>query len=44
MMAPVLEDIAGRMENELKVAKVDTDKSPRLVYQQTLEVHYCEIF
>lgn len=30
MMQPVLEDIAGRMENDIKVAKVDTDKSPRL--------------
>ena len=30
MMQPVLEDIAGRMEDEIKVAKVDTDKSPRL--------------
>jgi len=30
MMQPVLEEIAGRMEAEIKVAKVDTDKSPRL--------------
>ena len=30
MMQPVLEDIAGRMEDKIKVAKVDTDKSPRL--------------
>ena len=30
MMVPVLEDIATRMDNELKVAKVDTDKYPRL--------------
>ena len=30
MMQPVLEDVAGRLENEAKVAKVDTDKSPRL--------------
>lgn len=30
MMQPVLEEIAGRMETEIKVAKVDTDKSPRL--------------
>lgn len=27
---PVLEELAGRMENDLKVAKVDTDKYPRL--------------
>jgi thioredoxin-like negative regulator of GroEL len=30
MMVPVLEDLAGRMENDLKVAKVDTDKYPKL--------------
>ena len=30
MMQPVLEDIAGRMEDKIKVAKVDTDKSPKL--------------
>ena len=30
MMQPVLEDIAGRMEDRIKVAKVDTDKSPKL--------------
>lgn len=30
MMQPVLEDIAARMENEIKVAKVDTDRSPTL--------------
>ena len=30
MMQPILEDVAGRLENEAKVAKVDTDKSPRL--------------
>jgi thiol-disulfide isomerase/thioredoxin len=30
MMQPVLEDIATKMESEIKVAKVDTDKSPRL--------------
>ena len=30
MMQPVLEDVAGRLENVAKVAKVDTDKSPRL--------------
>ncbi len=29
-MVPVLEDLAGRMENDLKVAKVDTDKYPKL--------------
>ena len=30
MMQPVLEDLASRMENKLMVAKVDTDKSPKL--------------
>jgi thioredoxin len=30
MMQPVLEEVATRLENEAKVAKVDTDKSPRL--------------
>eukprot|EP01036_Dinobryon_divergens_P033578 gene33578-43395_t len=30
MMQPVLEDVASRLENVAKVAKVDTDKSPRL--------------
>jgi thioredoxin 1 len=30
MMQPVLEDIAGRMDDKIKVAKVDTDRSPRL--------------
>lgn len=30
MMQPVLEDIAARMENDIKVAKVDTDRSPTL--------------
>ena len=30
MMQPVLEDIAGRMEDKIKVAKVDTDRSPKL--------------
>lgn len=30
MMVPVLEEIAGRMENDVKVAKIDTDKYPRL--------------
>lgn len=30
MMEPVLEDLAGRLENVAKIAKVDTDKSPRL--------------
>ena len=37
MMVPVLEDIAGRMENEIKVAKVDTDKSPRLGSKYQIE-------
>ena len=30
IMQPVLEDIAGRMDEKIKVAKVDTDRSPRL--------------
>lgn len=30
MMQPVLEEIAERMEADIKVAKVDTDKAPRL--------------
>lgn len=30
MMVPVLEEIAGRLENDLKVAKIDTDKYPKL--------------
>ena len=30
MMQPVLEDIAGRLAEKIKVAKVDTDKSPKL--------------
>ena len=30
MMQPVLEDIAARMESDIKVAKVDTDRSPTL--------------
>lgn len=30
MMQPILEDIANRLENEAKVAKVDTDKAPKL--------------
>ncbi|KAJ1433784.1 thioredoxin-like protein [Ochromonadaceae sp. CCMP2298] len=30
MMQPVLEDVANRLDNVAKIAKVDTDKSPRL--------------
>jgi len=30
MMQPILEDVAQRLEGEARVAKVDTDKSPRL--------------
>lgn len=37
MMVPVLEDIAGRMENDIKVAKVDTDKSPNLGHRYQVE-------
>ena len=38
MMKPVLEEIAGRMEAEIKVAKVDTDKSPRSNYFHAIDV------
>lgn len=37
MMQPILEEIAGRMESEIKVAKVDTDKSPRLSSKYQIE-------
>ena len=30
MMQPVLEDVAQRLESIARVAKVDTDKSPKL--------------
>ena len=30
MMQPILEDVARRLENEARVAKVDTEKSPKL--------------
>ena len=30
MMEPILEDVANRLESEAKVAKVDTDKAPKL--------------
>lgn len=30
MMQPILEDVANRLENDAKVAKVDTDKAPKL--------------
>ena len=29
-MSPVLETLANRLDNVIKVAKVDTDKSPRV--------------
>ena len=30
MMVPVLEEVAQRLEGKAKIAKVDTDKSPKL--------------
>ena len=36
-MAPVLEDIATRLESLIKVAKVDTDKSPKLGNRYQIE-------
>jgi thioredoxin 1 len=30
MMQPVLEEVAVRLEGKAKIAKVDTDKSPKL--------------
>jgi thioredoxin 2 len=41
MMQPVLEEIAGRMEKEIKVAKVDTDKSPRLGSRYKVRLGFC---
>eukprot|EP01035_Chromulina_nebulosa_P025942 gene25942-33912_t len=37
MMVPVLEDLANRLESQIKVAKVDTDKSPRLSHRYQVE-------
>ena len=37
MMVPVLEDIAARMESDIKVAKVDTDRSPTLGQRYQIE-------
>ena len=37
MLKPELEIVAGRMEDEIKVAKVDTDKSPRLASRYQIE-------
>eukprot|EP01038_Epipyxis_sp_PR26KG_P008589 gene8589-11604_t len=37
MMQPVLEDVAGRLDAIAKVAKVDTDKSPRLASTYQVE-------
>ena len=37
MMQPVLEDVAGRLEGKALVAKVDTDKSPRLANKYQIE-------
>ena len=36
-MKPVLEDLAGRMEGVARVAKVDTDKSPKLAARYQIE-------
>ena len=36
-MVPVLEDIANRMETEIKVAKIDTEKYPRLGSKYQIE-------
>lgn len=37
MMQPVLEDVASRLEGKALVAKVDTDKSPRLANKYQIE-------
>lgn len=37
MMAPVLEQVAGKLEGVAKVAKVDTDKSPKLAARYQVE-------
>ncbi len=37
MMGPVLEQVAGKLEGIAKVAKVDTDKSPKLAARYQVE-------
>lgn len=37
MMQPVLEDLASRLEDQARIAKVDTDKSPRLASRYQVE-------
>ena len=37
MMQPVLEDLASRLDSVARVAKVDTDKSPRLASRYQVE-------
>ena len=37
MMGPVLEQVAGKLEGVAKVAKVDTDKSPKLAARYQVE-------
>ena len=38
MMEPILEDVANRLESEAKVAKVDTDKAPKLGHKYQVRV------
>lgn len=37
MMQPVLEEVASRMEGVARVAKVDTEKSPKLAARYQIE-------
>ena len=37
-MEPILEDVANRLESEAKVAKVDTDKAPKLGHKYQVRV------
>ena len=37
MMQPILEDVANRLENDAKVAKVDTDKGPKLGHKYRVQ-------
>ena len=43
MMVPVLEDLAGRMDESIKVAKVDTDKYPKLGTYALTQSHFTSI-
>ena len=36
-MQPVLEDVASRMDGHARVAKVDTEKSPKLAARYAIE-------